>query len=471
RLLQSRSDGTGKLPVVFFIALGALLFALGIRLLPLIRSSIPLGYDPGFYKYTMELYFNALPRIPEAELASWIRRMHPQGLFLLSDAMHVIAGTTAMDNMRYFFPFLGALVVLPLFVVTRNLFGLRAAGIASLLYAVSYAQYATFTMLYFKNVLGLILLLLAIYALENKKDGVMALMFTALGIFFRPGFLLFALILIPYFLLHRRRGIILAALGTAILIAPFWIPRWEIYWEIVSGGIGGGTLFGFDTYTLVSLAYLPFAAMGAVYLVANRKLYSVVFYFVITSLVVVFQLFFFNRFIIMLDMSVVILAAVGIDRSLLQKRGALRAMGATAALLILVASGLPTLTEAKEISPRLNEGQLRAVEWISENTESNAYVLATSNDAPWVLGWSERRVIAPGLFEWYIQSKEEWFDFFDSTDPEVAREFLDVYDGPVYIYYSKNSGNYLGLEKFQHEYFQEVYNSDEAVVYKYPGGG
>lgn len=470
-LIQLKSADSGKLPVVFLILSSAILFSLGIRLLPLIHSSIPLGYDPGFYKYTMELYYNALPQIPEAELAAWVKRMSEPGLFVLSDAMHILAGTSAMDHINYLFPFFGVLLIFPLFVVTIDLFGPRAGVIASLLYAVSYTQYSAFTMLYFKNVIGLMLLLLAIYALEKKKDGLMALMFAALGIFHRPEFLLFALILIPYFVLHRRRGIILAVLGTALLIASFWIPRWEAYLGIVSGGIGGGTLFGFDTYNLVSLAYLPFAAIGAVYLVANRRLNSILFYFVITCIIVVFQLLFFNRFIIMLDLAVVILAAVGIDCSLLQKRGIWMVAGATAVLLVLVASGLPTVTEANDVRPRIDEEQLRAVEWIRDNAESDAYVLATSSDAPWVLGWSERRVIAPGLFEWYIQSKEEWFSFFDSTDPQVAKEFLDVYDSPVYVYCSKNSGKYLGLEKFEGDYFREVYDGDGVVVYRYLGGG
>jgi hypothetical protein len=460
-----------KLPAISYIVIAALFFALCIRLLPLTHSSIPLGYDPGFYKYTIELYYHNLPHIPEAGLAEWIKQMYPQGLFLLSDALYITGGITAIDNISYLFPLLGALVVLPLFVLTRSMFGLRAGVIAAILYAISYTQYSAFTMLYFKNVLGIMFLLLAIYALEKKKDGLMALMFAALGIFHRPEFLIFALILVPYFILYRRRGIILAVLGTAVLIAPFWIPRWEAYWGVVAGGVGGGTLFGFDTYFITSLAYLPFAAIGVVYLVVNRRLNSILFYFVITCVIVVFQLFFFNRFIIMLDIAVVILAAVGIDHSLLQKKGTWKIAGVTVVLLVLVASGLPTITEANNVRPRIDEEQLRALTWIKENAEGNAYVLATSSDAPWVLGWSERRVIAPGLFEWYIQSKEEWFSFFESTDPEVAKEFLDVYDSPVYIYYSRNRGNYLGLEKFEGNYFQVVYDGDGAVVYKYLGSG
>ncbi|MDP2729988.1 MAG: glycosyltransferase family 39 protein [Dehalococcoidales bacterium] len=469
-LIRFKTANEQSSPVIFYLLFVSLIFSLGIRLLPLVRSSIPLGYDPGIYKYTMELYYNALPGIPEGELATWVKQTSEQGLFVLSDAMHILAGTSAMDNIVYLFPFFGTLLILPLFVVTRNLFGPRVGVIASLLYAVSYTQYSAFTLLYYKNVIGLMLLLLAIYALEKRKDGLMALMFAGLGIFHRPEFLLFALILVPYLIFNRDRrgGVILAVMGAALLIAPFWIPRWEAYWETVSGGIGAGTLFGFSTYTMVALAYLPFAVMGAVYLVINKRLNSVVFYFVITCSIVVFQILFFNRFIIMLDLAMIILAAVGVEHSLLQKKGVRVVAGAATVLLVLLASGLPTMTEANNIMPRVDKEQLEAIEWISENTESNAYVLATSSDAPWVLGWSERRVIAPGLFEWYIQGKEEWFRFFDSKDPEVAKEFLAVYDSPIYVY-SRATENYPGLEKFEGDYFQQVYKSDGAVVFRYSG--
>jgi hypothetical protein len=482
-LLRFKPSGEKRLPYFWFIVLAVFLFAFFIRLLPLTRSSIPLGYDPGFYKYAMDLYVSALPHIPEAGLAVWVKEMYPQGLFVLSDTMNILSGTDAMDNINYLFPFLGALLVLPVFVVTRNLFGQRAGIIASLLYAISYTQYTTFTMLYFKNVVGLMFLLLAIYALEKERYGLMALMFAALGIFHRPQFLLFALVLVCYFILHRRREIILAVLGTAVLILPFWLPRWEVNWGVLSGvlgtaitniqtgeGLGGGTFYDIDTYTLVSIAYLPFALMGAIYLIIKRNWNSVLFYFVISSIIVGCQLFFFRRFIIPLDVAAVILAAAGIDYALLHKKQVWRVVGTGAGILLLVSAGLNTMTEVNNVRPLIDEEQLGAVEWISENAEDNAYVLATSNDAPWVLGWSGRRVIAPGLFEWDVHNKDEWINFFSTRSPEVAREFLDVYGGPIYIYYSKNWGNNLGLEKFQGNYFQKVYDN-RAVVYKYPGGG
>ncbi len=470
-LIHSASHSGRESPFIRIILVCAFLFALCTRLLPLIQNSIPSGYDTGFYKYTMELYYNFLPQIPETELASWIKQMFEQGLFVLSDALHLLAGASALDQINFLFPFLAAFLVFPLFIVTRNLFGPAAAAIASLLYSVSYTQYTAFTLLYFKNIIGMIFLLLAIYALEKRKDGLMALMFAALGIFHRPEFLLFALILIPYFILHRRRGIPLAVLAAAVLIAPFWIPRWQDYWSVISAGVGAGTFFGLDTYTLVSLAYLPFALLGAVYLVINRKWNSILFYFAITFIIVIFQVFFFKRYIIMFDLAVVILAAAGIVHILLQKKEIWRLAGLTAVLLVLVISGRPTLLQANELRSGIKQEPFAALEWIKENAEYDACVLAASSDAPWVLGWGGRRVIAPGLFDWQLQSKEVWIGFLDSKDPEAARKFLDFYHSPVYIFFTKNSSDDLGMEKFKSGYFQEVYVDSQAVVLKYPGGG
>lgn len=473
------------LPPLSLVVVVAFLLALSLRLLPFAHSAVPLGYDPGFYKYATELYAAALPQIPEAGLAIWLKEMHPQAPFILSNAIHILTGTDAFQFITFLFSFLGALLVFAVFVVTRELFGQRAALVATVLYAVSYTQYSTFTMFYYKNVLGLMFLLLAIYSLEKKKFGLMALMFAALGIFHRPEFLIFALVLIPYFILHRRQGIVLAVLGTAVLIAPFYLLRWEANWGVLLSGViqttvtniqtgeglGSGTFFNLNTYATVALAYLPFSLVGLTYLAIRRKWNSMMFYFLINSIIVLFRLFFYNRLIIPLDIAVVILAGVGINYTLLHN-GELwkRVVGIAALILLLVTSGLQTVNTANNIRPLVNEKQLEAIEQIKEYAEEDAYVLGTSYDAPWLLGWSERKVIAPGLFEWNVHTKDEWLSFFETKDPLTAKEFLDVYDGPIYIYYSKNWGNYLGLEKFQGGYFQKVYD-DGAVVYKYSGGG
>lgn len=481
-LLQKQEANDAKPRGVFLLLLAVFIFALVIRLLPLANSSVPLGYDPGFYKYTIDLYANSLPNLPEAELATWIREMYPQGLPVLTTVGHAITGADATDVIRYLFPFLGALLVFPVFMVTRNILGVRAGLIAAVLYAVSYTQYEVFTYFYLKNVLGLLFLLLAVYALEKRRYALMALFFAGLGIFHRPEFLLFALVLLFVFVVRRRPGILLAALGTAVLVLPFWLTRWEINWGVLTGvvetavtnvstgeALGGGTFFDLGEYASVAIAYLPFALMGGIYLAAKRMWNSVLFWLIISAVIVIARLFFFNRFIIPLDIAIIITAVVGIEFTLLRRDRIWRVAGIVVSVLVLAAALVPTVRSVAEAEPLLTEEQLQAVEWLRENAEENAYVIATTNDAPWVLGWSERRVLSPGLFEWDASTKEEWDAFMATADPETAAAFLETYNGPIYIYYSINPDNYMILEKFDSDDFEMVYN-DGAVIYRFEGG-
>jgi hypothetical protein len=483
-IFKSEPEKEKKSFSVPFLLLVLFAAALSLRFLPLSNSNIPLGYDPGFYKYTLDTYVNALPQIPEAALADWMREIYPQGLPILSDTLYVVAGTDSMDLISYLFPILGALLVFPVYMVTSSVFGKRAGLIAAVLYVVSYVQYTAFTLLYFKNMLGLLFLLLAIYTLEKEKYGLMVLPLAALGIFHRPEFLLFALLIIPYFLLHRKREIVFAVAGAAILVLPFWLVRWEANWGVMTGTFGtivskvqtgevsgGGTFFDLATYIKYSVAYLPFTLIGFLYLVKQKVWNSLLILFIIITVIVVARLFFFNRFIIPLDIVAITLAVAGINYTLLNRKDIWRLVGICATIVLLIVTAIPTIKLAADTRPLIREEQLEVIEWIENNTEEEAYVLATTNDAPWVLGWCGRRVIAPGLFEWDKYEIDQWRDFISTDDPRTAAQFLDIYENPVYIYYSREPNNYLVLDKFSGEFFETVYNSDEAVLYKYSGGG
>ena len=305
-------------------------------------------------------------------------------------------------------------------------------------------------------------------------------MYAALGIYHRPEFLLFSLILIPYFIKDRSKGIIYATLGAAILILPFWLERFMINLEMISGvgqtlisslqgeSIGGGTFFGPEEYKWFSLAYLPFGLIGTLYLLVQKKWNAVLFYLLINGVIVVFKLFFYNRLIISLDIVLIILASAGIYYAFLQSKDMPRYVTVAAVCLLVFASGIITLESAYTSKPLINERQLDAIGWISSNTPPDSYVLATSYDAPWVLGWSNRKVLAPGMFEWDNSGKEKWLKFLATNDSSEAGDFLKKHDAKVYIFYSFNKFNWMNLEKFNNASFTKTMMKG-AVVYRYDG--
>jgi len=468
RLTPAKDKTLIKAPLILAAIFAA---AVLIRLIPYINSEVPFGYDIGIYKYVIDVYGRAIPAIPEASLAEWVRSIVPQGFPLFTNVLNLLPGFDSTQIIGFVTIFMGAFIVLPIFIVTRHFFGSKVALIAAALYVISYTQFSVFTMAYLKNLFGIFFFLFAIYALEKRNYKFLVVMYAALGMFHRPEFLLFSLILIPYFIKTKDKWLLISAACVAGLIVPFWLPRLDLYFTSVTGAISeAGTFFNFGQYQNVALSYLPFAFAGFLYLLIKRLWNSLFFYFIINLIIVVGQIIFFRRFIIPLDIVVIIAAAVGISCTLLSPKGFLRIIGTPVLILVVVSSGISTIRAANQIEPLINDTQLAGIEWIANNTENNASVVASSYDAPWVLGWSVREVIAPGLFERNQHNKTEWAAFFRTTNIEVTKNFLDEYEGPLYIYYSNNPNSYLGLAKFDNQYFSLVYD-DLAVVYRYYPGG
>ncbi len=468
-------------PVYLYLSIIIIfIFIIAVRILPYAENSVPLGYDPGYYKYAIDLYLNTLPGIPEISLPLWVKQMHEQGFFVLFDTLHIFTGIDSLQALLYLLPVLSALLVLPIFILTRRIFDEKIALLACTLYAVSYTQFTAVTFMYLRNIFGLIFLLFALYALERKRYVLIAIMFAALGIYHRPEFLIFTLVLTGYFLKNRDIKLVYSTALTAILIAPFWLPRLSIYLPVVWGisnsavqsaqGLpaGGGTFFDFGQYEWVSLAYLPFGIIGAFYLIHRKMWNTLFFYFMITGIIVVFKLFFFNRLIIDLDIVLLILASAGISYTFLACWKIPRTAGIVFIGLLVVSGGVVILQKAREIKPLMNENQIESLEWLSGNTEDDAYILATSYDAPWALAWGKRRVLAPGLFEWDNSGKDKWLEFLATGDPSKAENFLKKYDAKIYIYYSFNTFNSMNLEKFNSSSFTKIPMKD-AVIYSYNG--
>jgi hypothetical protein len=476
--IQDKIDRRAR-PIYIYLALVIIfVFILVFRLLPYINNSIPLGYDPGYYKYTIDLYLHTLPDIPEASLSLWIKQMHEQGFFVLFDALHIFTDIDSLQALTYLFSFLSTLLLLPIFILTRRIFDEKAAILASVLYSISYTQFTAFTFMYIRNTLGLFFLLLALYALEKKKYVLITIMYAALGIYHRPEFLIFSLIVAGYFLKSRDIKLVYSTFLTAILIAPFWLPRIEMYFSSVSGisdtmlqniqsePVGGGTFFDFWKYEWVSLAYLPFGIIGAIYLIYRKMWNPLLFYFIINGIIVVFKLFFFNRLIIDLDVVMLILASAGILYTFLKSRKIPQTIGIIFIFLLVVSGGVITMQQANKAKPLMNEEQIKSLEWLSENTDTDAFILATSYDAPWALAWGKRRIVAPGLFEWDDSSKKKWLEFLATSNSTAAAEFLRKYNSEVYIFYSFNRFNWMNLEKFNSSSFTKIMMKG-AVVYRY----
>jgi len=482
-LKDERLKVNEKFITILFVT--ALFFCFVFRMIPYRNNEVPLGYDPGIYKYIFERFEKALPDIPEEELDSWIRSGFPSGLPTLIDELYLL-GFTPDEILKPVFIIFSSLLIFPIYLVAKKYYGKETSIIASLLYAFSYTQLQTFWFMYYKNVVGMALLLFAIYFMDQddrKYTPLMILFATMLGFTHRPTFLILAMVWLSYILLNlkkidRLKENIIRVLTTGILLFTLYLPRFKetilqplegVFGSILEPGmIGSGTFFSLFKYQYTSLSYLPFALLGFLYLAIKKRLNPLFLWFLINGFIVYFKIMFYNRFIIQLDIVAIILASVGLMYGIvipLSKKG----IGLFITLLLLVSSGIITYNSAVDMKPLLTSTELASIQKISKLTEEDAYVMATSSYySPWILGYSGRKTIAPGLFDYDKWDEEGWRRFWNADSLEEIKDLLDMYEKPLYIYIGWRS-SIINLEKFENGSFRIILNDEGGILYKYVG--
>ncbi len=456
------------------LVLLAFLIALGLRTIPYLNNDIPIGYDAGLYKYAMEKYSAGLPNVPEESLDMWMRTGHEQGLYLLSDALHVF-GISSIQMETFFFILFGALLVFPIYLVGKRFAGEKPAVIAALLYAISFTQFRAFEFMYYRTILGIFMLLMAIWLLETKHKFLAGLFIAGIAIFHRPELFLFGFVFLGYIIMNiknkekLKNGFIAIALALALTL-PFYLPRLsETVLQVIMPTItqpGGGTFFDFGTYQYLSLAYIPFGFIGFAYFALKRKFNSLFFLFLANFILVFFELVFFYRFIIPLDVSLAIFAGIGLV-IFAECKSYPKLIIVSAIVLLMIAGFVATFFYSLSSAPQVEQGQIAAAKWLS--SANGSYVIAESFDTPHVLGWSGKKVIAPGFLDWNLWNRSEWFEFMGGTDLNKTITLLNRYNSTPYIYFSKLPETVYMPEKFNNSCFENVYETGDAVIYRYNG--
>jgi hypothetical protein len=86
--------------------------------------------------------------------------------------------------------------------------------------------------------------------------------------------------------------------------------------------------------------------------------------------------------------------------------------------------------------------------------------------SPWVLGYSERNTISPGLFDYDDQNVSEWNVFWNSKNITEVKEFVNAYQKPIYVFIGQRQGD--NLAQFP-ECFSLYYadSASENKIYNY----
>ncbi|MEK6884019.1 MAG: hypothetical protein AABY22_30595, partial [Nanoarchaeota archaeon] len=165
----------------------------------------------------------------------------------------------------------------------------------------------------------------------------------------------------------------------------------------------------------------------------------------ILAVIVYFKFFFFNRFIIFLDIALIILSGNGLHL-ILEKKKTL----AIIIIIVLLSSALiMSYKESVDARPTIPGSIFGSIDNIIIPEDS--YIISISSAfSPFLQGWTNNRIIAPGLFDYDIwHSEARWNEFWKDLN---ASELKEEYSEDVYLFTNNDLNTTCYQKKSQNLY-------------------
>lgn len=407
-------------------------FFVFLRIYAYFSTSIPLGYDPGFYFYLFKKYavispfsFNLLPL--------WIREMYQPGIPLLGRTLTIFfSPEKILIPLQVFFQIL---LFCAVYLLSKKLWDKKTALWTIFIFACSALQYHFYWYYYLKNIAALAFMILTLYFLLSKSYLVIIPM--VLVFYFHQQTAVFLLGLLFICLLMQKD--LRKYYGRVILIsltagALYYLPTFNqsikplIRPVLNTFGVPSGSFYGIKQALLLSLPYLPFGLWGFWLLRKQKRIALIMIPLLIIMVIVIFGFFFSRRFIPFLDLFLIFFAGYGAAHFFKNRRIAKYVY--ISAMVIFI-----TFFIHKTGHPLIEKDELNEIRMLSQ-TERDAYVLVTDNYyTPWVYGWSDHKPITPGFGEYDIYwTIPEWHQFWESDSRETEKNLLLKLPKPLYIY-------------------------------------
>lgn len=446
--MESIKEKEFKIPNYLLIIPIIIFFA--SRLLPFILyGPHPLGYDTGFYNYHIEnertvvaqkcfLNFSSFANLTEVE--SWGERIIIRLLIILGFSNWMI--------LYLFYISAGALAGFLIYLLSRSYFGKTAAFFSSLIYSISFTQFLAYWEMFWKNAVGLFLMLLVFYLIEKRKMRNYVISFILIIFIFithkTTAFILFSSLLILFLFKEKKYRLPLVGLLILSSLPVIWLNfNLIIYlWEEIRSGFTAhydffslreGIFIGWPEFLKYSFFYLPFGFLTALYLLFKKKNNAALILFFVSLFLILIKFIFYRRLFVFLDIALIILAGFSLSQ-FFQKLSSVFDKKLTAvlfAILFFTASFFFFLSIVEK-KPLVSREEIREIESMKKITPQTKIFTYDSYYTPWLYGFSGHKIIAPGWgdLKWNL---DDW-NIFWQAEPKRKKEMPKEFEAPLIIY-------------------------------------
>ncbi|MBI2122014.1 MAG: hypothetical protein HYT98_02725 [Candidatus Sungbacteria bacterium] len=435
--------------IIFLAALSLI-----IHLVPfLIFGPHPLGYDTGFYRRYVIQPFTSFPNTPVPGFGE--NALTPR-IFL--DIIRLFKFTP--DIILYGgYLFLFIIQPVALFFFVRQRFGNRSGILAAIFLIASPVQYTAYWYMLFKSAFAIPLILITFLMLERNSH--LAVPFGILIAFsHHTTGIIFLLTLAVYLILNHKRRALTAAVLTGTMLAFLYLHSDSLP-DYLSAPVA--VFMGWKEYALLSLPLFLMALWGVKGFFYDNPRSTAVALFIVAAAFPIFFLPFYERIFIFTDIIIVVASALGfknllnnMPRSRLTK---IKLIHLVLVILLPLWVLLNLYGRIQNLRPLVSGPDLEELENIRQIVPNNAAILTSTPLAPWVQGWSQNRVVAPGMLH-DTHTVQEWVSFSIGSREEKI-DFLKNFPKPLYVFLIPSE-----KEKFL-ENFKDCFREDAPYLSQY----
>lgn len=413
----------------------------------------PLGYDTGFYRRYLTQPFLSLPNTAVPGLGK--DALGPRIMLDILRLTHL-----PIDSMLYgSYIFLFAMQALALFFLTKHYWGAHVGWLAALLLNISPIQYTAFWYMLFKNAFALPLMLFSFLLLEKQSRWAIPIGMLITASHHTTGIIFLGTLGIHTIINKENRRVVLETLTAALSV--FFFFHISSIQDYIKSPVA--VFVTTHEYIALSLPLFGFALYGIKKMISDQKRTILVSFAIAGAAFPIFSLPFYERIFIFTNIAVVVAAAIGLHRTYIEIKNAKKATTKYVLIFfVLIFAGwivTTTYSRIQNLRPLISPQELRELESISFYTPASAVILTSTVLAPWVHGWSQQKVIAPGLL-YDTRSIQEWVSFSDGLREDKIT-FLKGIPKPLYIFLSSPE-----KEKFL-THINECFQEKTSYLFQY----
>lgn len=413
------------------LRLGAITVYLFICTVPfLVFGSTPLGYDTGFYRRYL---LNPAVSFPNPPVPGLDHTVIAPRIFL--DIIRFL-GFSPNVTLYGSYILLCLVFAVVFYFFIKEYTNKNIALIALGLLVLSPIQYIGYWFMLYKNFFGLIFFFLAFIFLKRNKfwpalacalivpvshQTTTIILLAILG-----GYVLLTLLIKKKFLIPE-----LVILALTFFTYLYFHPHVQEKIDAPPVGVFVEKL-GFFLLTL-PLILPTLAALPKLWKVLKQHLLLIAF----GGIVIIFPLFslpYYQRIFLFTNYWLILGAAIGIQNLAASEHNKknLRLISQLAVIVIIVSQlGLLVYTINK-YRPLLDKATAAEIQQLQNKIPNNASVLTSVRLTPWVQGWTQAKVYAPGILK-DQHSSTDWRQYWTGSPAEKVK-FLSTFPKPVYIF-------------------------------------